>query len=149
MWGLCRAVRAASGAVRLVCYRRALIMQCGRGHSLQICSRLAESHHRNHLLQIRRSGSVTSSSTLDENTYDKLAEDTLDSLAEFFEDLADQPFTPHDYDVTFGNGVLTIKLGADLGIYVINKQTPNRQIWLSSPNRNIEKCRQIRTFRPI
>uniref|UniRef100_A0A8C5Q7Q1 Frataxin, mitochondrial n=1 Tax=Leptobrachium leishanense TaxID=445787 RepID=A0A8C5Q7Q1_9ANUR len=78
--------------------------------------------------------SPLSLSTLDENTYDKLAEDTLDSLAEFFEDLADQPFTPHDYDVTFGNGVLTIKLGADLGIYVINKQTPNRQIWLSSPN---------------
>uniref|UniRef100_A0A8C9BRA0 Frataxin, mitochondrial n=1 Tax=Phocoena sinus TaxID=42100 RepID=A0A8C9BRA0_PHOSS len=31
-------------------------------------------------------------------------------------------------------GVLTIKLGGDLGTYVINKQTPNKQIWLSSPS---------------
>lgn len=30
------------------------------------------------------------------------------------------------------DGVLTIKL-AQFGIYVINKQTPNKQIWLSSP----------------
>ncbi len=29
-------------------------------------------------------------------------------------------------------GVLTLRLG-DLGTYVINKQTPNRQIWMSSP----------------
>lgn len=29
-------------------------------------------------------------------------------------------------------GVLTVALG-DLGTYVINKQTPNRQIWMSSP----------------
>jgi frataxin len=28
--------------------------------------------------------------------------------------------------------VLTVKLGVH-GTYVINKQTPNRQIWLSSP----------------
>jgi frataxin len=29
-------------------------------------------------------------------------------------------------------GVLTVRLG-DMGTYVINKQTPNRQIWMSSP----------------
>lgn len=29
-------------------------------------------------------------------------------------------------------GVLTVKLGRH-GTYVINKQTPNRQIWMSSP----------------
>jgi len=32
------------------------------------------------------------------------------------------------------SGVLTVKLGRR-GTYVINKQTPNRQIWLSSPVR--------------
>lgn len=32
------------------------------------------------------------------------------------------------------SGVLTVKLGRH-GTYVINKQTPNRQIWLSSPVR--------------
>ncbi|MGH0181017.1 UNVERIFIED_CONTAM: hypothetical protein FKN15_005805, partial [Acipenser sinensis] len=31
------------------------------------------------------------------------------------------------------SGVLTIKIGGDHGIYVLNKQTPNKQIWLSSP----------------
>uniref|UniRef100_A0A8B9MGY2 Frataxin, mitochondrial n=1 Tax=Accipiter nisus TaxID=211598 RepID=A0A8B9MGY2_9AVES len=72
-------------------------------------------------------------SSLDETTYEKLAEETLDSLADFFEDLTDKPFTPEDYDVSLGSGVLTVKLGGDMGTYVINKQTPNRQIWLSSP----------------
>jgi frataxin-like iron-binding protein CyaY len=28
-----------------------------------------------------------------------------------------------------------VHLGADRGTFVINKQTPNRQIWLSSPVR--------------
>ncbi|GAB5579680.1 frataxin [Prionailurus iriomotensis] len=68
--------------------------------------------------------------SLDETTYERLAERTLDSLAEFFEDLADKPYTLKDYD----SGVLTVKLGGDLGTYVINKQTPNKQIWLSSPS---------------
>lgn len=30
-------------------------------------------------------------------------------------------------------GVLTLYLGNNRGTYVINKQTPNKQIWLSSP----------------
>lgn len=33
----------------------------------------------------------------------------------------------------FKDGVLTIKLGNEHGTYVINRQTPNRQVWLSSP----------------
>lgn len=41
-------------------------------------------------------------SSLDETTYEKLAEETLDSLADFFEDLTDKPFTPEDYDVSLG-----------------------------------------------
>jgi len=39
---------------------------------------------------------------LDDTTYERLAEETLDSLAEFFEDLADKPYTFEDYDVSFG-----------------------------------------------
>ena len=31
--------------------------------------------------------------------------------------------------------MLTLHLGVTHGTYVINKQTPNRQIWLSSPKR--------------
>lgn len=70
---------------------------------------------------------------MEETAYEKLAEETLELLYDFFEDLANQPFVPKDYDITLVNGVLTIKLGETLGTYVINKQTPNRQIWLSSP----------------
>ena len=36
-------------------------------------------------------------------------------------------------DIQYAQGVLTVGLGPDLGTFVINKQTPNRQIWLSSP----------------
>ncbi|KAM7495165.1 hypothetical protein LguiB_029774 [Lonicera macranthoides] len=36
------------------------------------------------------------------------------------------------FDIDYGNQVLTVKLGC-LGSYVLNKQTPNRQIWMSSP----------------
>lgn len=31
------------------------------------------------------------------------------------------------------DGILTVFLGEEHGTYVINKQTPNKQIWLSSP----------------
>uniref|UniRef100_A0A7M4EE51 Frataxin, mitochondrial n=2 Tax=Crocodylus porosus TaxID=8502 RepID=A0A7M4EE51_CROPO len=82
---------------------------------------------------LRNAGTLSNESSLDEATYEKLAEETLDSLVEFFEDLADEAFTPEDYDVSFGIGVLTVTLGGDMGTYVINKQTPNKQIWLSSP----------------
>ncbi|KAL7884714.1 hypothetical protein AOLI_G00074840 [Acnodon oligacanthus] len=68
-----------------------------------------------------------------EAAYEKLADETLDALAEYFEDLTDESFTASDYDVVFSSGVLTVKVGGDHGTYVINKQTPNRQIWLSSP----------------
>ncbi|XP_051498137.1 frataxin, mitochondrial [Apus apus] len=84
-------------------------------------------------INLRNAGTLNDPSSLDETTYEKLAEETLDSLADFFEDLTDKPFTPEDYDVSLGSGVLTVKLGGDMGTYVINKQTPNRQIWLSSP----------------
>lgn len=39
---------------------------------------------------------------------------------------------PDDFDVDLSQGVLTISLGSS-GTYVINTQTPNRQLWLSSP----------------
>ncbi|XP_073428350.1 frataxin, mitochondrial isoform X3 [Dendrobates tinctorius] len=105
-----------------------------RKQSLIHSTRRVQAVHNNVLLAISRTaGTLTSTSTLDETTYERLAADTLYSLAEFFEDLADQPFTPSDYDVSFGNGVLTVKVGKNIGTYVINKQTPNRQIWLSSP----------------
>ncbi|XP_051924316.1 frataxin, mitochondrial isoform X2 [Hippocampus zosterae] len=70
---------------------------------------------------------------LSEAAYEKLADETLDALADYFEDLMDEPFTGPDYDVVLSSGVLTVQVGGHHGTYVINKQTPNRQIWLASP----------------
>ncbi|KAM4610145.1 frataxin, mitochondrial [Polymixia lowei] len=72
-------------------------------------------------------------SELSEAVYEKLADETLDGLADYFEDLMDERFTEADCDVVFSSGVLTVKIGGSHGTYVINKQTPNKQIWLSSP----------------
>jgi hypothetical protein len=45
---------------------------------------------------------------------------------------------------TLQSGVLTVKLGQK-GTFVINKQTPNRQIWLSSPVRCVRHtCSAVR-----
>ncbi|XP_015261379.1 PREDICTED: frataxin, mitochondrial [Gekko japonicus] len=85
------------------------------------------------LICLRSVGMINDKSLLDETTYEKLAEETLESLMDFFEDLTDKHFIPEDYDVSFGIGVLTVKFGGNVGTYVINKQTPNKQIWLSSP----------------
>uniref|UniRef100_A0A7N5P0G8 Uncharacterized protein n=1 Tax=Ailuropoda melanoleuca TaxID=9646 RepID=A0A7N5P0G8_AILME len=38
------------------------------------------------------------------------------------------------------SGVLTANLGGDLGTYVINKQTPTKQIWLPSHSSGPQGC---------
>ena len=68
--------------------------------------------------------------------YERDSEETLESLCEKFEELLEQDFVPEsiasEADVTLSNGVLNVHLPGH-GTYVINKQSPNRQIWLSSP----------------
>lgn len=66
-----------------------------------------------------------------ENEYHKLADETLDFLQEKLEVFVED-MDIDGGDVEHAQGVLTVKLGSH-GTYVINKQTPNRQIWLSSP----------------
>ncbi|BFZ02258.1 hypothetical protein BsWGS_05297 [Bradybaena similaris] len=72
-------------------------------------------------------------SDITDTEYEICVEDTLDSLTEYFEDLPEIESCSDDYDCAYGNGVLTIHLGSIEGTYVINKQMPNKQIWLSSP----------------
>ncbi|KAF9014938.1 hypothetical protein BDQ17DRAFT_1340213 [Cyathus striatus] len=55
----------------------------------------------------------------------------MNNLLESLEDLLDTVGNA-DYEVEYHSGVLTLKLG-EKGTYVINKQPPNKQIWLSSP----------------
>ncbi|SPQ27142.1 73ec47b7-2e43-4c1e-9637-1f147b3ba1c3 [Thermothielavioides terrestris] len=62
--------------------------------------------------------------------YHALADAYMDKLLTRLEELQDER---EDVDVEFSSGVLTLSLGPDVGTYVINKQPPNKQIWLSSP----------------
>ncbi|XP_048226100.1 frataxin, mitochondrial isoform X2 [Ricinus communis] len=73
------------------------------------------------------------SSLLQEDEFHKLADSTIHDLQEKFEEYGDG-VQIDGFDIDYGNEVLTLKLG-DLGTYVLNKQTPNRQLWLSSPVR--------------
>jgi frataxin len=83
--------------------------------------------------------------------YHKLSDAVMDELLESLESLLDEHGNP-DYEVEYHvsghrvlsawqltgvleqSGVLTLRLG-EKGTYVINKQPPNKQIWLSSPFR--------------
>ncbi|KAL2185569.1 Frataxin [Thermothelomyces heterothallicus CBS 203.75] len=62
--------------------------------------------------------------------YHNIADEYLERLLTRLEELQDER---EDVDVEFSSGVLTLSLGPDVGTYVINKQPPNKQIWLSSP----------------
>ncbi|XP_017419279.1 frataxin, mitochondrial isoform X2 [Vigna angularis] len=70
-------------------------------------------------------------SLLDESEFHRLADSTIHSVQEKLEDYGDL-VEVDGFDIDYGNDVLTVKLG-DCGTYVLNKQTPNRQLWLSSP----------------
>ncbi|KAI6230434.1 Ribosomal protein L13 [Aphelenchoides fujianensis] len=70
---------------------------------------------------------------LPEAEFDRRAEETLHRLTDFFDALPDRVRTHADYDVNYAMGVLTVVVAPAVGTYVINKQTPNRQLWLSSP----------------
>eukprot|EP00043_Microstomoeca_roanoka_P005648 m.57110 g.57110 ORF g.57110 m.57110 type:complete len:207 (-) comp13053_c1_seq1:373-993(-) len=72
------------------------------------------------------------SSSLTTEQYHHLADAWMEAMFDTFEDLIDRDQRGSDYDVSYSDGVLTLKL-AEFGTYVINKQTPNKQIWLSSP----------------
>ncbi|XP_037077788.1 frataxin, mitochondrial-like [Pollicipes pollicipes] len=64
--------------------------------------------------------------------YEAVCEETLESLCSYLEELLEVASAQPGVDVELSSGVLTVKLG-EAGTYVINKQSPNKQIWLSSP----------------
>ncbi|KAI1289136.1 Frataxin -like protein, mitochondrial [Halotydeus destructor] len=83
----------------------------------------------------KRNASIDTSATIDgidANEYEVIAEETLEALSDVFEGAIEKFGVDLESDVALASGVLTVKLGHH-GTYVINKQSPNRQIWLSSP----------------
>jgi len=61
--------------------------------------------------------------------YNILSDEYMDTLVERLEELQEER---EDVDVEYSAGVLTLNF-PPIGVYVINKQPPNKQIWLSSP----------------
>ncbi|ABN68014.1 Frataxin homolog, mitochondrial precursor Contains: Frataxin homolog intermediate form [Scheffersomyces stipitis CBS 6054] len=63
------------------------------------------------------------------NEYNSISEEYLESLADSLEDLSEKY---PQIDCELSHGVMTLTIPPH-GTYVINKQPPNKQIWLSSP----------------
>ncbi|KAK7336326.1 hypothetical protein VNO77_16863 [Canavalia gladiata] len=89
------------------------------------------SHSSNLLDESQGPMTIDYHSLLQEGEFQRLADSTIHSLQEKLEDYGDS-VEVDGFDIDYGNDVLTVKLG-ELGTYVLNKQTPNRQLWLSSP----------------
>lgn len=68
-----------------------------------------------------------------EHEYLAVANEMLESIFESVLNAGEENAFGDDFDAELSQGVLRIALGDD-GDYVINTQTPNRQIWLSSPS---------------
>jgi frataxin len=66
---------------------------------------------------------------LTDQEYHRLSDRFIAAFLHVTEELAE---TDPDYDVEYSAGVLTISVEGK-GTYVLNKQPPNKQIWLSSP----------------
>ncbi|EPY49908.1 frataxin [Schizosaccharomyces cryophilus OY26] len=81
--------------------------------------------------RLRFLSTVNQNGPLSDLEYHRRADDTLEVLNNTFEDLLEQSGRT-DYDIEYSSGVITLNLG-DHGTYVINKQPPAHQVWLSSP----------------
>ncbi|OCL09085.1 arabinogalactan endo-1,4-beta-galactosidase [Glonium stellatum] len=72
---------------------------------------------------------VTAPTELSHEEYHQRADEYLDLLVNRLEQ---QQESRQDLEVEYAAGVLEVSI-ASKGTYVLNKQPPNRQIWLSSP----------------
>ena len=77
------------------------------------------------------SDSITATTTdMTEAMFDRIADEMLERLCEDLEEL--EPTAGEDFEIDYAMGVLTLVLD-EHNTYVLNKQRPNRQVWLSSP----------------
>ncbi|CZR52499.1 related to regulator of mitochondrial iron homeostasis [Phialocephala subalpina] len=72
---------------------------------------------------------VAAAAEISAEKYHELADDYMNALLEKLEALQEET---EAVDVEYSAGVLTLTFPPN-GTYVINKQPPNKQIWLSSP----------------
>ena len=76
-------------------------------------------------------GSSGTSEDLSDKDFHRHADLSLGDLYGKLEEIVEQAGLP-EADLEYSQGVLTLELGKQ-GTYVINKQSPNKQIWMSSP----------------
>ena len=78
--------------------------------------------------RVAAAGATRSASSSANDDYVALADEALDTILEKADELSD---ARDDVECELSSGVLTLKTPE--GTWVINKQVPNRQLWLSSP----------------
>ncbi|KAI0336034.1 Frataxin [Cubamyces sp. BRFM 1775] len=121
-----RSFTAAKRAPIQLCCFRALHFQCKQRRPRATMATM--NHPQRHFAtpppQVKHSD-------LPMHLYHQYADATMDTMLESLENLLDEIGDP-EHEVEYSSGVLTLKLGSK-GTYVINKQPPNKQIWLSSP----------------
>ncbi|KAI4115843.1 MAG: hypothetical protein LQ345_003640 [Seirophora villosa] len=77
----------------------------------------------------RPAGAAAAPEPLDIDRYHRLADTYIDNLVAKLEEIQEER---DDVDCEYSAGVLTLTF-PPAGTYVLNKQPPNKQIWLSSP----------------
>eukprot|EP00955_Chlamydomonas_euryale_P000194 2077-Chlamydomonas_euryale.AAC.9 len=109
-------------------------MESARALSMSACVRgeMLQPMPQQHLYLTRPTPCVHRHAELNEEQYQKEADTLLDMLHDAFEEYIED-LGLDGGDVEYSQGVLTVKVGGGHGTFVLNKQTPNRQIWLSSP----------------
>ena len=88
----------------------------------------ASSYYESMRSRVAASGATRSASSAAGDDYVALADEALDTILERADELSDER---DDVEVELASGVLTLKTPE--GTWVLNKQVPNRQLWLSSP----------------
>lgn len=86
-------------------------------------------------LYLREESKIIKRFLLTEAAFHQIADKTLDEIQEKVEELIETKIKADDNnfpELSFASGVLTITFPPH-GSWVINKQTPNKQLWWSSP----------------
>merc|ERR1719273_2245090 len=97
---------------------------------LQAIQRPSHSLERHPIKNQKRFTSTRSIGFDNESLYHAEADRVMDVITDLCDNLFD--VTDDDFDFKTASGVLNIDFGSK-GVFVINKQAPNRELWLSSP----------------
>ncbi|KAI0908563.1 mitochondrial chaperone Frataxin [Ustulina deusta] len=116
---------AASSGIRQLAFSRSQVLNARS----TLRSPFSTSQHLTKPLSSNELKTARPANITDEE-FHKLADEYIENLLAEYEKMQDKRT---DIDVEYSSGVMNLTID-DIGTYVINKQPPNRQIWLSSPS---------------